>query len=91
MQKYGWELPWKGKTFVCCRGRLFFGPVKFWFMFVINSLIIAIASYNWILMKESLFLASHAFLYYLVWALAILTLSFYMCTAFTDPGVLLRN
>lgn len=67
------------------------GPSKYWFMYLLNALFISIGMYTLEIMKESLFLASHAFVYYLIWSLFLIGLPLYLYASFADPGVLLRG
>jgi hypothetical protein len=60
-------------------------------MYVVDLITLALALYTWTVMRDSLFLASHAFIYYFELALGVVSFSFFLYTTMTDPGILLRN
>lgn len=87
----GWQLKWKGNTYVLCRGKVIIGPMKFWFVYlcVFYGFWIFLSAIS--AMYDVLDETYHGFCYFLFWTLAIIEVILYYLTAFTDPGVLLKN
>mmetsp|Transcript_1296 Transcript_1296/g.1340 ORF Transcript_1296/g.1340 Transcript_1296/m.1340 type:complete len:156 (+) Transcript_1296:7-474(+) len=88
----GWQLPWQGRSIVCCRGKCVIGPLQGLSLSLTLMILIIIGWYSFYMFQD--ILIKNGFSQFFIYSFHVIvgyTLYCDVMAHISDPGVLLQN